>query len=47
MGRRTPQEDARQIERWKAVRRHVAQIKKYCERGDPMCDISRNDCFSS
>jgi hypothetical protein len=37
MGRRMPQEDARQIRRWKAIRRHVAQIKKHCEPGDPMC----------
>ena len=37
MGRRMPQEDARQIKRWKAIRRHVAQIKKRCEPGDQMC----------
>jgi len=37
MGRRMPQEDARQIKRWKAIRRHVAQIKKHCEPGDQMC----------
>lgn len=36
MGRRT-QDDARQIKRWKAMRRHVAQLKKHCERGDPHC----------
>ena len=37
MGRRMPKEDARQIKRWKAIRRHVAQIKKHCAPGDPMC----------
>ena len=37
MGRRMPEEDARQIKRWKAIRRHVAQIKQHCEPGEPMC----------
>ena len=37
MGRRVPSEDARQIKRWKAIRRHVAQIRRHCEPGDPTC----------
>ncbi len=37
MGRRTPDEDRRQIKRWKAIRRHVAQIRQNCEPGDPYC----------
>ena len=37
MGRRLPQEDLRQIARWKAMRRHVAQIKQHCEPRDLMC----------
>lgn len=36
MGRRCP-DDLRQIARWRAVRRHLAQIKKNCRRGDHTC----------
>jgi len=35
-GRRHP-DDVRQIKRWRAVRRHVAQLKKHCARGDLHC----------
>lgn len=37
MGRRMPLEDARQIRRWRAIQRHIAQIKKYCHPGDLSC----------
>ena len=37
MGRRMAEEDARQIGRWKAIRRHVRQIQKNCEPGDVFC----------
>lgn len=37
MGRRIPEEDARQIKRWKNMNRHVAQVQKYCEPGDWSC----------
>ena len=36
-GRRIHGEDARQIKRWRAIRRHVRQIERHCERGDPTC----------
>ena len=37
MGRRMPDEDRRQIGRWKAIRRHVRQVEKNCEPGDLLC----------
>jgi hypothetical protein len=35
-GRRHP-DDLRQIKRWRAIRRHVAQLKKKCAPGDLTC----------
>ena len=37
MGRRMPDEDRRQIGRWKAIRRHVRQVQINCEPHDLMC----------
>lgn len=36
MGRRCP-DDQRQIKRWRAIKRHVSQMKKNCRRGDLKC----------
>ena len=37
MGRRTPDEDARQIGRWKGMKRHLTQIRNNCDLSDPFC----------
>jgi hypothetical protein len=37
MGRRIPIEDARQIRRWKAIWRHIAQVQNNCRVGDLAC----------
>jgi len=37
MGRRMPEEDTRQIKRWKAIRRHIVQIERNCGTRDLLC----------
>ena len=36
-GRRIPEEDRRQIRRWRAMRRHLAQLRQACRPGDITC----------
>jgi hypothetical protein len=36
LGRRCP-DDLRQVRRWKAMKRHIAQIRKNCSKGDLSC----------
>jgi hypothetical protein len=36
MGRRCP-DDRRQIKRWKAIQRHIAQLRKHCKKGNAHC----------
>lgn len=36
LGRRGPDDD-RQVRRWVAVRRHVAQVRRHCRPGDLIC----------
>lgn len=36
MGRRCD-DDTRQIKRWKAIKRHIAQLKRSCRKGDHNC----------
>lgn len=36
-GRRLPEEDRRQIARWRAFKRHAAQVVKHCDPGNLFC----------
>lgn len=37
LGRRLPKEDARQIQRWINIRRHIGQLVRACQPGDLSC----------
>ncbi len=37
LGRRIPDEDARQIRRWRNMTRHIGQIRAACQPGDELC----------
>lgn len=45
MGRRIPKEDARQIKRWRAMTRHIAQITGKCRAGDYSCNTKQRQAL--
>lgn len=44
-GRRIADEDDRQIRRWLAIRRHIAQLQKHCRKGDLGCQPRRRQAL--
>lgn len=44
-GRRMPEEDRRQIKRWKAMKRHVGAVKKNCTPMDLNCRIKQRQAL--
>ena len=44
-GRRTPKEDERQIKRFRAMTRHVAQIRNKCRVGDISCNTRQRQAL--
>ena len=45
MGRRIPKEDERQIKRWRAMTRHVMQIRNKCRVGDTSCNTRQRQAL--
>ena len=45
MGRRLVIEDERQVKRWKAMRRHIGAIKKFCVPLDLQCRIKQRQAL--
>lgn len=44
-GRRLPAEDDRQIKRWLAIRRHLAQLEKGCRPGQENCRLRQKQAL--
>lgn len=44
-GRRVPEEDKRQIKRWKAMRRHIGAVKKNCTPRDLNCRVKQRQAL--
>lgn len=44
MGRRH-EDDERQIKRWLAIKRHIAQVKKNCQKKDLLCRIKQRQAI--
>jgi hypothetical protein len=45
MGRRIPIEDKRQIKRWRAMVRHIAQLRNKCRVGDFSCNTRQRQAL--
>lgn len=45
MGRRIPGEDERQVKRWRAIQRHIAQLARHCRRGDIFCRLRQRQAL--
>lgn len=45
MGRRIPHEDERQIKRWKAMVRHVSQVRSNCRPSDLSCRVKQRQAI--
>lgn len=45
LGRRIPEEDTRQIKRWRAITRHIAQVRKNCRPRDFSCHTKQRQAL--